>query len=244
MAVRHSAPWIYLNSVPFWSEFAGRVEPVMRKLNYAAYVNVIMPHTRTERSRTSPRNCKYPAYGGEYRFDIQHIEAYLILQTRWETGVPKPPRPDPKSLVLARDGALNPHPEAVRDPLFTTNPFFDPKDLVQVRYEMVRRHDAEGMSVTDLASSFGVSRPTFYKVQSTLATSGLAGLVPHPRGPKGAHKVSAEVVAFITNLKAEQPELTTSQCLDAIKAQFGVVVHRRSLERAMTRKKKSQVPAQ
>ena len=151
----------------------------------------------------------------------------------------KPPRYDPKSQVLARDGALNPHPGAVHDPLFIGNPFFDPRDLVQVRYEMVRRHDAEGMSISDVASSFGVSRPTFYKAQSTLAASGLAGLVPRPRGPKGGHKISAEVVAFVTDLKAEQPDLTTSQCVAAIEAQFKIKVHRRSLERAMARKKKS-----
>ena len=153
-----------------------------------------------------------------------------------------PPRRDPKSQALARDGALNPHPEAVRDPLFTSNPFFDPKDLVQVRYEMVRRHDAEGISISDVAMSFGVSRPTFYKAQSAVAASGLIGLVPRPRGPKGGHKISAEVVAFVTNLKVEQPELTTPQCIAAIDARFGITVHRRSLERAMARKKKSWDP--
>ena len=50
------------------------------------------------------------------------------------------PKTDPKREALARDGVLNPHPEAVRDPLFAANPFFDPDDLLQVRYEMVRRH--------------------------------------------------------------------------------------------------------
>ena len=49
-----------------------------------------------------------------------------------------------KREALARDGALNPHPEAVRDALFADNPFFDPADLVQVRYEMVRRHEVDG----------------------------------------------------------------------------------------------------
>ena len=51
------------------------------------------------------------------------------------------------------------------------------------------------------------------------------------------------MVAFVTNLKAEQPELTTSQCVAAIEARFGVKVHRRSLERAMARKKKSLAPS-
>ena len=67
-----------------------------------------------------------------------------------------------KREALARDGALNPHPEAVRDSLFVDSPFFDPADLVQVRYEMVRRHEVDGQSVSEAAASFGVSRPTFY----------------------------------------------------------------------------------
>jgi hypothetical protein len=39
-------------------------------------------------------------------------------------------------------------------------------------------------------------------------------------------------------LKAASPELTTSQCLDAVEKRFGVKVHRRSLERALAGKKK------
>jgi transposase len=71
-----------------------------------------------------------------------------------------------------------------------------------------------------------------------LETAGLAGLLPSQRGPKGGHKISAEVIAFVAELKAENPQLTTPQCLDAIEEHFGVKVHRRSLERALARKKK------
>jgi transposase len=147
-------------------------------------------------------------------------------------------RQDPKVAALAGDGALNPHPEAVRDPLFNDNPFFDSKDLVQVRYEMVRRHQADGLPISEVATVFGVSRPTFYKAQNALAVAGLTGLLPQPRGPKGGHKISAEVVAFVDALKAATPDLTLPQCVDAITVRFGVSVHRRSLERALARKKK------
>lgn len=150
----------------------------------------------------------------------------------------KVPRQDPKSQALARDGALNPHPEAVRDALFTGNPFFDPKDLLQVRYEMVRRHLADGIPISEVATAFGVSRPTFYKTQATLAETGLGGLLPRQRGPKGGHKISAEVLAFVADLKAATPKLTTPECLSAIEAHFDVKIHRRSLERALVRKKK------
>ena len=142
------------------------------------------------------------------------------------------PEPDPKSQALARDGALNPNPEAIRDPLFSSNPFFDPKDLVQVRYEMVRRHSIDGMSISDVAAAFGFSRPTFYKTQSALAADGLVGLVPRLRGPKGGHKISDEVVAFVFDLKAAHPE-----------TQFSITLHRRSLERALAGKKKRTDPS-
>lgn len=150
---------------------------------------------------------------------------------------------DPKSEALAQDGVLNPNPEAVRDTSFAGNPFFDAKDLVQVRYEMVRRHQVDGVAISEAAATFGVTRPTFYKAQSALQTAGLAGLLPNRRGPKGGHKVSPEVIAFVADLKAASPAVTTSQCLEAIEARFGVKVHRRSLERALVRKKKRLNPS-
>lgn len=155
----------------------------------------------------------------------------------------KPKRRDPKSEALAQGGVLNPNPEVVRDVLFTSNPFFDAKDLVQVRYEMVRRHQIDGIAISEAAAAFGVTRPTFYKAQNALQAAGLAGLLPGRRGPKDGHKVSAEVVAFAIELKAAKPEMTTSQCLDAVEARFGVKVHRRSLKRALARKKKRIHPA-
>jgi transposase len=150
----------------------------------------------------------------------------------------KPKRRDLKSEALAQDGVLNPNPGAVRDVLFTGNPFFDAKDLVQVRYEMVRRHQIDGIAISEAAAAFGVTRPTFYKAQSALQAGGLVGLLPGRRGPKTGHKVSAEVIAFVTDLRAEKPEVTTLQCVDAIESRFGITVHRRSLERGLARKKK------
>jgi transposase len=143
-----------------------------------------------------------------------------------------------KRAALARDGALNPRPEAVRDSLFVDHPFFDPADLVQVRYEMVRRHEVDGQSVSDVAANFGVSRPTFYKAEEALATAGLAGLLPARRGPKGGHKLTAEMLAFEAELRAQSPEMTTAERLATIEHRFGIKIHRRSLERATARKKK------
>lgn len=178
---------------------------------------------------------------------LRRLTTYMLrricLYVPLEWSMAKAKKLDPKSEALARDGVLNPDPGAVRDILFTANPFFDAKDLVQARYEMVRRHRIDGIAISEAAAAFGVTRPTFYKAQSALKTGGLAGLLPSRRGPKAGHKVTGHVIVFATKLKADKPEMTTSQCLDAIESRFGIKVHRRSLERALARKKKRIQPA-
>jgi transposase len=153
--------------------------------------------------------------------------------------MPKRHKTDPKEIALKREAALNPHPEAVSDPLFKEHGFFDPRDLVQARYEMLRRHRVDGLSVVAAAEAFGVSRPTFYQAQTEFAKAGLLGLLPKQRGPKEGHKLSEQVVDYIVETKRSQPELTTTECLRIIKEQFGITAHRRSLERALGRKKNS-----
>lgn len=147
-------------------------------------------------------------------------------------------RPDAKAEALRAQGALHPHPDAVRDPLFGAHDFFDPRDLVQVRYEMLRRVDVEGHAVARTADAFGVSRPTFYQTQAAFRAQGFAGLVPRKRGPHGAHKVTDAVLAFVAAQRAADPALTVPALLSRIHERFGLDVHRRSLERAVRRQEK------
>ena len=55
---------------------------------------------------------------------------------------------------LRQTWALHPNPEDVQRGLFRQDEFFDPRDLVQVRYEMLRRHQVDGDAVTDVADRF------------------------------------------------------------------------------------------
>src|SRR5919106_954862 len=88
---------------------------------------------------------------------------------------PRPPRRDAKVEALRAHGALHPRPAAVRDPLFGSHEFFDARDLVQVKYEMLRRVDVEGQPVSRTAEAFGCSRPTFYQAHAAFKTQGLPG---------------------------------------------------------------------
>jgi transposase len=154
------------------------------------------------------------------------------------TMASRPPRRDTKTDALRAHGALHPRPEAVRDPLFGSHDFFDPRDLVQVKYEMLRRVDVDGEPVAQTADAFGVSRPTFYQTQAAFTQQGLAGLVPRKRGPHGAHKLDDTVMAFVAALRAEDPGLSARALLPRIHARFGLAVHPRSLERAWRREEK------
>ena len=145
---------------------------------------------------------------------------------------------DQKTLELKRTGTLNPRPNSVSDTLFKENPFFDSRDLLQVRYEMLRRHSIDGVSIVDVAAKFGVSRPTVYQAQAAFQQAGLSGLLPKHRGPKEGHKLSAEVIEYVQTLRAGEPGLTTVACVQAVQEKFGITVHRRSLERALASKKK------
>src|SRR3972149_2148376 len=105
-------------------------------------------------------------------------------------------RPDPKTEALRQRGSLNPHPERVADPLFQTSDFFDARDLVQVKYEMVRQVRVDGQPVRHSAAAFGFSRPTFYQAQTRLEGGGMAALVPQKPGPRRAHQLAPEGLAF------------------------------------------------
>ena len=129
-------------------------------------------------------------------------------------------------------------PQRVRDPLFEDDPFFDPEDLVQVKYEMLRRTRIDGQSVSEASDRFGFSRPAFYEARRRLEEEGLAGLLPRRPGPKQAHKLSEEVVDFLDGVLAEDPDLKSDALVEQVEQQFGLRVHPRSVERALARRRK------
>ena len=60
------------------------------------------------------------------------------------------------------------------------------RDLLQVKYEMLRQVRVENQAVSHVAEAFGFSRPSFYLAQAGFAARGLAGLIPQKRGPRHA----------------------------------------------------------
>jgi transposase len=145
--------------------------------------------------------------------------------------------PDPKEAALAETRCLNPHPEQVRDPAFVASDFFDARDVVQVKYEMVRRVKAGGAPVTEAAAAFGYSRPSYYQAAAALDRSGLEGLVPARPGPRAGHKLTEQILAWAEQRLAADPSLRPAQLAGPIAGAFGVRVHPRSVERALARRR-------
>jgi len=147
-------------------------------------------------------------------------------------------QPDGKSRALREHGALHRRPDQVQDPLFQDSDVFDPRDLVLVKYEMLRRVRVEGMSVTDAAKAFGFSRVTLYQAMAAFQAEGLPGLLPRRRGPKAARKLTDAVLAFIDDQRAADSSLRASQLAVRVQEHLGLSVHPRSIERAMARRAK------
>lgn len=142
-----------------------------------------------------------------------------------------------KANMLAEDGTLNPAPDKVHDPKFQEGGFFDPRDAVQVKYEMLRRASIEMASVTEVSEEYGISRPTFYQARADFEERGIAGLVPRKRGPHGPHKLQSDVLAFLKAQLSPGEPIRARELAKLIQQEFGLDVHPRTIERAVGGKK-------
>jgi transposase len=133
--------------------------------------------------------------------------------------------------ALSESGLLHAHPDAVHAALFTNGgDFFLPADKVQVKYEMLRAHLVGGQPVTEAAAAHGYSRAAFYLVLASFSESGMSGLLDEARGRRGPVKLRPEIVSFIRESGAGTGEL-----VEQVADQYGVRLHRRTIERARLR---------
>lgn len=138
-----------------------------------------------------------------------------------------------KTDALLEQGTLNPTPEKVRDPKFQESEFFDPRDAVQVKYEMLRRVSIENASVTEVSDEYGISRPTYYQAKANFDAAGIAGLVPKRPGPRVPHKVHGEVLAFLQAQLVPGEPVRARELARLIHNELGIKVHPRTIERAL-----------
>ena len=136
--------------------------------------------------------------------------------------------------ALQTEGATHPHPQTVTDPLFRDSAFFDPNDLVQIKYEMLRSVERDGRAVVEAAEAFGLSRPVYYVAREVFNREGLPGLLPRKRGPKRPHKLTEDALALLVQAVHEAERTPSGAELAAILAErCGIRAHPRSILRRL-----------
>ena len=210
----------------------------MRKANFAATVKQKTPHVKVAiwLLRANKSN---EARLGTLRIGWTSIQCCGIIRyTYYGDSMPlrnrsKPPKID----ALREEGTLNPTPDEVHDPRFKENEFFDPHDIVQVKYEMLRRVSVENAPVTAATEEYGVSRPTYYQTKASFDKGGVAGLVPQKRGPRGPHKLRGQALAFVQQQLVAGEPVRARELAKLVRQKFGLGIHPRTIERAVAGKK-------
>lgn len=138
-----------------------------------------------------------------------------------------------KHQTLQATGTFNPRADHVRHGLFQQSDFFDPADLLQLKYETLRALEQDGYSIARAAGEFGLSRPTIYQARSQFQEGGLEGLLPRKRGPKKPHKLTAEVCQYLQEQLHSNPDLKGPELARRVRQRFRVKLHRRTIEKVL-----------
>jgi transposase len=210
----------------------------MRKVNFAAIVKANTPHLDAAIWLLCANDCN------NYGLSMLLIcwtgmqVRGIIICTYYGDSMPVRSRSKPPKLeALREEGTLNPTPDQVHDPKFQENEFFDPHDIVQVKYEMLRRVSVENASVSAATEEYGVSRPTYYQTKASFDKGGVAGLVPQKRGPRGPHKLHGQALAFVQQQIVAGEPVRARELTKLVRQKFGLNIHPRTIERAVAGKK-------
>jgi transposase len=210
----------------------------MRKVNFAALVKEKTPHADVV---IWLRQANHTNNNELWRLRIRWTGIQvcgIIICTYYGDSMPVRSRSNPPKLeALREEGTLNPTPDEVHDPKFQENEFFDPHDIVQVKYEMLRRVSVENASVSAATEEYGVSRPTYYQTKASFDKGGVAGLVPQKRGPRGPHKLRGHALAFVQEQLVAGEPVRARELAKLVRQKFDLNIHPRTIERAVAGKK-------
>jgi transposase len=202
------------------------------KINKALEAEMIMPYVNFNTFKDSM------LLDFNVNLCLLYVSNLLYTNNYGKDGEMRTEKHEGKLASLSSSNCLNPSPDKVRNKLFSTNEFFDPRDLVQVKYEMLRSAESDGLSVAAASRAFGFTRPTFYQVKERFGEEGIGGLMHRKRGPREAHKLSGEIMAYVDEMTSADKTPRMEELALSIENKFGVKVHPRSIERAMGRRQK------
>ena len=142
----------------------------------------------------------------------------------------------PKQDILLENGTFNRNYAKVTEHRFISDNFYDPKDLAQVKYEMLRAVRESKVSVDEISVKYGFSRAGFYKVKNSFEKEGLSAFVSNKSGPRSAWKLTKEYQRFIDGCLSENPEASSGEIVSMLKRERGLEISKRTVERYRNRK--------
>ena len=120
--------------------------------------------------------------------------------------------------------------DKVTDELFANSELFDPRDLLQVRYEIVRAV-GRGESPEKVAARFGVSGMTARRYAGRMGEGGLSALLPARKGPGGPRALGAAGEEFVDAYVEGHPGASGREVHEALEAALAPGVSQRTVER-------------
>jgi len=142
-----------------------------------------------------------------------------------------------KNGILKKNGTYNKGSGSVTAEEFQGGIFFDPNDLVQVKYEMLRSVAKNKMSVSEASKMYGLSRQSYYINKTAVDDGGIAALIPQKTGPRKAYKLTDRGCQFIDSYICDHPDANTHQVNKALYEATGISVHDRTVTRYLLSKK-------
>ena len=142
-----------------------------------------------------------------------------------------------KKDVLIENGTYNKHHKKVKNARFADSGFFDPMDMAQVKYEMLKEVEQNGASITDATEDFGFSRTAFYNIRDAFSKQGIKGLIPEKPGPRKPHKLTPECQGLIDGWILESPGISSGELTRRINESGSANVSKRTIERYRSKKK-------
>jgi transposase len=138
-----------------------------------------------------------------------------------------------KRSALQQVRAWNPDPEQVKVDRFAADPFFDPEDRAQVKYEMLRQREVDGAALEVSCREFGFTRESYRHLLERFRCEGMGGLFERKRGRKNPLKANDEVRRWLRHEHARDPSLGPEELARRCDEQTGVQVSRRTVYRVL-----------
>ena len=141
-----------------------------------------------------------------------------------------------KKEILLANGTYNKNHEKVKNENFLTGAFYDPIDIIQVKYEMLKDAAEGSRGIAQVADEFGFSRASFYNIKDAFDKQGLSAFVPEKTGPKRPHKLTESHKDYIDRYISEKPKVSSNEITKSLKKDKGIDISKRTVERYRSKK--------